>query len=85
MDENSRFNYPQLSITERNGKVALWIGHRNVWDVPKKCATSDVLSAVKSAYEIGFQNAVDMIEARICGLRWNGRLPLDHPWVDKRE
>ena len=42
-----------LIIKDRDGKASLWIGDYNVWDIPHKNVTPDVLSAIKHAYELG--------------------------------
>lgn len=43
----------------RWGKVSLWVdwgdGPRNIWDLPRKAVTDDVLSAIASAYGRGLE------------------------------
>lgn len=50
-------NTVEFSVSERKGKMALWVtldnDRRNIWDLDEKEATKDVLSAIRSAFEIG--------------------------------
>jgi hypothetical protein len=49
---------PALTIRRRNGKIAPFIGGRNVWDLtPAIWADKSVREAIKSAYEIGYSQA----------------------------
>ena len=48
---------PKLSVRDREGKASLWAGNLNIWDIPWKHATPDVLDAIASAYERGVEYA----------------------------
>ena len=52
-------NLPELVMTTRDGKTALWINEWNVWDLPNEQVTSDVLDAILHAYELGRIHARD--------------------------
>lgn len=52
---------PILTVKERNGKIAPFIGKWNVWDIPKKEWTPAVQEAILSAWRIGFTNAIDSL------------------------
>lgn len=47
----------ELTITDRNGRAALWIRDMNIWDLEHGEVTEAVLSAIKSAYERGYEEA----------------------------
>jgi hypothetical protein len=53
----------KMTTTKRAGKVALWIGDWNVWDLDKQEVTSGVLSAIANAYNMGRRNALHEVRA----------------------
>lgn len=60
---------PKFIVTERNGKLALWVkmpnGRQyNIWDVTKSEATEDVLKTIESAFSRGME-AYSMIASHL--------------------
>lgn len=46
---------PIFSKRMRDGKLSLWVNGYNIWDLPPKQATDDVLKAIQSAFDRGSQ------------------------------
>jgi hypothetical protein len=58
---------PELTIKKRNGKIAPFIGGRNVWDLtPAIWKNESVRQAIKSAYEIGYDRAKRDMQEALC-------------------
>jgi hypothetical protein len=52
----------KMTSTKRHGKIALWIGEWNVWDLPKEVLTADVLSAIANAYNLGRKHVAEEVQ-----------------------
>lgn len=55
---------PRFFITRRRGMLALWVdvpgfGERNIWDLPAREATPEVLRALQSAFARGVEVATN--------------------------
>ena len=64
---------PELRIKDRNGKASLWIGNENVWDLSHEHVCDRVLDAIRSAYEMGREDAISdvrKIETRFRNYIW---------------
>jgi len=75
-----------LKIIDRDGKASLWVDDLNIWDLPHKQVTQDVLKAIRSAYERGRQKAIREIENeiwRMSSWRIGGRM--NPEWIDERK
>lgn len=46
---------PVFSKRMRDGKVSLWVDNYNIWDLPPKQVTEDVLKAIQCAFDRGVQ------------------------------
>ena len=47
---------PKFTITDRDGKKALWVNGCNIWDIHKKELSYDVKKAIINAYYIGSED-----------------------------
>jgi len=65
----------QFSIRERDGQASLWVGELNIWDIPKRHATPDVLDAICNAYRRGREGVIE--ELRDSPMS-------DSQWIDER-
>jgi hypothetical protein len=54
-----------FTITDRDGKKALWIGDQNIWDLKEKELTEGVKKAIIMAYAIGVQHAQEDMREHI--------------------
>ncbi len=70
----------ELTITDRNGRAALWINDMNIWDLEHSEVTEAVLSAIKSAYERGYEEAKKTMSRTTYGM-YAGNIEI----VDQRE
>lgn len=52
-----------FTTTHRDGKLALWVNRKNIWDIRPDNYTDDVRKAIISAYRIGVSDAMDSIHA----------------------
>jgi hypothetical protein len=55
----------RFSVTDRDGKKALWVNSHNIWDISPKELTEDVKQVVIHAYEPGINAAEDEIIAEL--------------------
>ena len=69
---------PKLSIKDRDGKASLWAGNLNIWDIPWKHATPEVLDAILAAFERGAEYAQTSI--RISTEHLLTRFPVRYKW-----
>lgn len=56
----------KFSATNRDRKTALWVTvdgrHQNIWDIEKKACTESVQKAIQSAFQLGFEMAIDAVQ-----------------------
>lgn len=72
---------PAFSITERKGKLALWVNGQNIWELDKKEVTYAVKQALISAYYIGACQMREEIRAITIEERYNVEFALPNPEV----
>ncbi len=69
-------------IRERDGNASLWVGKLNIWDIPHKHATPDVLGAILSAYNRGREMVIEELRESIHEVYLSSYGVRD--WVDER-
>lgn len=71
----------KFSATNRDRKIALWVTinglHINIWDIEKKACTKRVQKAIQSAFQLGFEMAIDAVQFP--------QLAIEREWEDLRD
>ena len=74
---------PKFYTTDRDGKIALWVVmpngvKQNIWTIEKKCATEDVLKSIMSAYLLGMDASISLINTSCRVTRTTNGLNFEH-------
>lgn len=74
---------PELKIKDRDGQASLWVDDQNIWDLPHDQLTSEVLLAIKHAYEVGRENVIKHALMKIRNIDCN--YAIGELWNDMRK
>lgn len=53
----------EFSVTDRDGKKALWVNDYNIWDLKESELTEDVGAAITHAYYLGIAQYKDYLKS----------------------
>lgn len=75
---------PKLEIKDRDGMASLWVDDWNIYDLPHRFITDDVLSAIQRAFELGSKFTVD----KMANVLDDAEIRIGHSvdaWSDQRK